>query len=639
MLQFMRGGLTSIFATVLLGLLVASFALWGVGDPFSAISGNDVAVIGERHVTLGEYEREFQNKFNDSKQRFGDSLTRDMAIRLGIGEEAKNDLISRIALSQAASELGIRVTDTQLRDYITKIPAMQNDLGQFDRFRFEQIANFRRYEPEDFEELLRSEMIRFELIRALVDGLEVPKMLEQTFSKFLKEERSAEILTIPASKISGISAPLDEEIRSYYESNTAEYMAPEYRSLSYITISPESYINAVDVAEEDIREQYERRLEDYTSPEQRKIQQIILDDEEKANAAFADLTAGKKFSDVIIGHTDSTAEEANIGAVSRKAAEETYGTQAADLIFNAAATETTPPVETPFGWYIFKLDDIVSGTVRPYEDVRKELEGELRSQRANDEVYNISNKVEDELAGGATLEEIVDGLSLTRSTINNVSASGTGLDGKRPANMPAISGLLSKAFELAPGDEPEIEENAFGGFYLLRVDNVVDSVLRPYEDVQTVVLENWMAKARKDKAREIGESIEAAFGEGKSLKDMLSLAPDGTLNEVKIARLDNSGTVSRDIQASIFKGKVGSLTRQAASDGDGLVLLHIKERTFSETPLKEAEQKRLAKQLEQALKNDILNVYQQYLFETLPVKTNNRNVQAVLDKISQKEQE
>lgn len=638
MLQFMRGGLTSIFATVLLGLLVASFALWGVGDPFSAISGNDVAVVGERHVTLSEYEREFQNKFNDSQQRLGDSFTRDMAVRFGVGEEAKNELIARVALSQAAKNLGIRVTDAQLRQYITEIPAMQNDLGQFDRFRFEQMAQYRRYRPEDFEDLLRSEMVRFSLVQAIVNGVQVPKTLEQTFSKFLKEERTAEILTLPTSKITDITPPDDAALNSYYEDNTADYMAPEYRSLSYIVIRPEDYSKIMEVLEEDIREQYEQRIADYTTEGQRSIQQIILEDAEKAKAAFADLEVGKKFSDVIISHTDSSATDADIGAISRQDALDTYGADATALIFEAASGNYTSPVETPFGWYIFKVGKITDASVRAYEDVKAELEGELRDQLAKDKTYDISNQIEDELAGGATMEEIVDSLLLTRGTVQDVDANGLGPDGKRRADMPLISGLMAQAFELAPGDEPELEENAFGGFYLLRVDNITDSVLRPHEDVRTAVLENWMARARQEKAQEISTSIKDSFEEGKSLKDFLSLAPHASFNEVTIGRLDNSGTVSREIQAGIFKEAVSSLTVQNASDGDGIVLLYVKERRFSETPLKEAAQKRLAGQLEQALKNDMLNSYQQYLYESLPVKINERNVQAVLDQISQKEQ-
>jgi peptidyl-prolyl cis-trans isomerase D len=633
MFDFFRKGVASMFAGVLLALLIASFALWGIGDPLSTIGANDVAEIGDEKVNTVDFARAFESEFETTRQQFGESLTKELAIQIGLGERTLTQLVSRRAYDAEAKNLGIRITDDELRAYIFAIGGFQGVDGKFDKDLFKFIAERQGYSVSEFEELLRRDLVRGQLVNALVNNIKAPTIATATVNKYMTELRTAEILTIPASTITGFDDPTNEELVEYYTENPATYMAPEYRDISYIEVSPNDFTDEVSVAEEDIIGLYESRIDEYTKEEERSFIQMLLDEKEQADTAYRELEAGKSFEEVILEKTGSPADENLFEAQARSTFIDTYGEDAAEQVFSFALNGYTAPIETAFGWYIFKVSDIMQGSVTNFEDVKEDIAKEFKLDKALTRLYEVTNRIDEEIAAGATVVEIADNLRLTLKQVKNITENGITPDGSVGENLPLIVDFLTNAFQGSIGDDPELIEDLANKFYVFHVDNIIESKLRDYDEVKDTVLTNWLQNKRATLASEIAQKITSEYTADKTLTDYKDLATGSVINEVSLTRNDRNGTVSANIQQSIFEQNIGSVAQINAADGDGYVLVLVKSRAFNEGG-EDNDLTEITNNITNMYQSDVMGIYMNYLYETLPVTVNQTTAQQVLNSIA-----
>ncbi|MEJ6575015.1 MAG: SurA N-terminal domain-containing protein, partial [Emcibacteraceae bacterium] len=278
MFDFFRKGMGSIFAGGLLAMLIASFVLWGVGDPLSTLGSDDIAEVGDEKITPFDLERAFESEYLRIQQQAGDSLTRELAIQVGIGSQAIAKLVELKAYDVETSNLGLRTSDEDLRDYIYNIQTFQDETGQFNRSYFDQYTRSQGYTTKDFEALLREEMARASLIESLIGNVISSDIATTTLTKYASEERTSEILAIPASLMTGIGEVNDEILKTYFEENKLNYMSPEYRDISYFEVSAATVASTISIGNEEVIANYESRISEFTREEERSFVQMFFDD-------------------------------------------------------------------------------------------------------------------------------------------------------------------------------------------------------------------------------------------------------------------------------------------------------------------------------------------------------------------------
>ncbi|NOZ65995.1 MAG: hypothetical protein GXP00_05805 [Alphaproteobacteria bacterium] len=636
MLQLFRSGLTSYFATALLGLLIASFALWGIGGDVLTGAGSNVAQIGDDKLTLNEYAREFQNKFTEMQQQSGGEITREMVIDQGMANKWLTDLVQRETFAYAAHNLHIRVTDAQLRDFIMNIEAFQDTFGEFSKDTFKSIANYRGLSTGEFEEFLRRDLERQYLITSVVSGISVPETLQKTFTKYLMEERTAEIITIPADNINDIPEPDEETLKAYYKENSSRYMAPEYRDFRFITLSAKGLANEVTVTEEEITATMGKVAEASGENEKRDFDQLLFDDKDGADKAYADLKAGRDFGDIILA-SGSTPEDAAVVENSMQDATDTYGIEAAEAIFTAKEGDYTAPVETDFGWRIFNITK-THAAVNDKNKIREETRKRLLEEKALDILYTKSDQITDELAAGGSLTDIASALNLDLKEAHNVDKFGYNAKGDLVIGLPTGPTFLTKVFDALEEDEPQLEEMDNGEYFLVVVDNVQERALRPFEDVKTSVIDLWKADAREEEARKHANEILAKAEEGASLEDMAKSMANMAYTSVTLARNDPAGKVAAMIHENIFALNVGESKIIPAADNNGFVVVRVQSRKLPDDSLPEAQSAQLKDLMMQEYQQRFMANYWRYLETSLPVIINQRGVKAVHDQLASREQ-
>jgi len=635
MFEFIRKGTGSIAAGILLVLLIFSFALWGIGDPLSTLSTSSVAEVGDRKVTPNEFARAFENDFLQLQQRAGDQLTKQLAAQI-MGPQSITRMVEQIAYDVEVKNLGIRVPDKELRDYIYNIPTFQDGSGLFNRSFFDQFARNQGYSSKEFENLIRDDVARGYFVNAIMNNIIAPEITTDTLSKYASEHRVAEILSIPASTMTSIGEGTDEILKAYYDENNTRYMASEYRAVSYFEISANEFASAVEVSEQQALSSYEARIMEFTRDEERGFVQMLLDDQQAAGVAYAELEGGKSFEEVIVDKTGDSAKNATFEPQTLNDFADLYGEDAGAALFDLTEGGYTRPIESGFGVYIFKLNGTVQGSIDNYEDVKTAIINDLKQDQAIDKLFDIRNKIDDELAAGAPIAEITSLLNLELKKVSAVSIEGMTPNDTASMELPLIVEFLDNTFISDVGGALQLFEGIADKFYMLSVDNIIPSVLKDFEDVKEDVTSDWAQMRREDLASKLANKITEDYNltenNEKTLANYQGLSAEQIVNEVTVGRANAENTVSADIHTSIFVQNISDTQMIPAANGDGYVVVRVKARTFNED-IDEAAITLTKDQIKTTYQNDIMAAFIVHLFEALPVVINNANVQATLDQI------
>ena len=153
----MRKGASGWLAKGLLVLLVASFAVWGIGgDMLTSSVGSNVIEVGDTSVSLGEFQRDYQRNLNILSARFNTQLTQEQAQQFGLAQMTVNQIASRALIDEKTRSLGLSANDDAVRKMIQSQPAFQNQFQQFDRFMFEQFLARNGYSEGEYIEIVHT---------------------------------------------------------------------------------------------------------------------------------------------------------------------------------------------------------------------------------------------------------------------------------------------------------------------------------------------------------------------------------------------------------------------------------------------------------------------------------------------------
>lgn len=617
MLESIRKRTASWVVKGLLLLLVLSFAVWGIGDIFRGGREKTVATVGDIKITSDQLNREFRREMNRVQNIFENVLTSEEARAMGLLDRALDRMIAETAFDLESRDLGMVASDALVAERIKENPAFRDRFGEFDRQIFFQLLMNNNYTEEQFTSLVRHSITRSQLAEAVTHGTIVPERLGTILFQFMKEKRMAEVIQVPASQMRRIAKPSEEALSAYYQEHSRDYMAPEYRGVTAVVLSPEDFLGEIKLSEEEIKEEYEIRLGDLSVPERREIEQILLSDEESAKKAEELLAGGKAFEEVAreIGKVE---EDANLSLGSH--ARDELIPELAEPAFALEKGKISKPIQSSFGWHILRVKEITQGSTPKLEEVRDQIAEEVARGRAVDSLYAISTQLEDRLAGGATLEEASKELNLPLFQFEKISGDGKTPDGQPAENLPELDNFLSVAFETEGGQESTLIETKENGFFILRVDSVIPTALRPLEEVRDDVIADWQEQERNRMAEALALKMVEDAKQGKSLQRLAANA--GLL-------VKSAGPLTRDAENTedgitgellnrLFAVKVGDVVM--ARSEDGYAVAKVKEIQPADLAKDTEDVENVRAQILQSMASDVLDQYIAALKKKYPVE-------------------
>ncbi|MBK1668363.1 hypothetical protein CKO28_09985 [Rhodovibrio sodomensis] len=623
----LRRTFTKAVTIALFSLLIASFALWGVGDIFRDTGrGQAVIQVGDQEVGQAEFQRSFQREFNRVRQQIGGQLDMQTARQLGLVDQIVRQTVTRLLFDQKARDLGLLVSDEQVVERIRQQGAFRT-AGQFNRQLFEQTLRQSGLSEARYVELLKSAIDRQHLATAVSGALKVPETMVEALYRYRNERRVADYLVVRNDSFT-IPAPDTETLKQYHEQHSNQFMAPEYRSLTVLHLDPQQLTDEVAVSEQELRAAYENNKDRYGSPETRQLRQIVLDSKEQAEQARALLSEGRSFAAVaqqITGHAP-----ADLGEMRRNQLLEPLR----EAAFSAEQGAVTEPIQSPLGWHLVKVDKVNAGKTPDFEAVKDELRADLAMDKAVDSLVELANTVDDHLASGASIAEAARQVGFEVRKIEQISRQGNAPDGEPVEGIPQSGDFLETAFETEQGQRSLLKETDEGGYYVLRVDGVTPEQVRPFEQVRDQVLSAWRADQRAQQAQKTAKHIASKISEGATLAQFADDRGLSVQTTQPLTRGDNrqAGPVGRALAGKLFGIEVGGAVTAGVQNGVAVAQLkQVQAANPAENPDAVAQ---LRDQVRQGLRSDVLAEFANALRTRYDVQVNQQLLNQILNRSS-----
>ncbi len=620
MLSQLRDASKTWIAALFILLLAGSFLIFGVEDVFRTPVRDSVAEIDDVSVRSQDLRREFDTL--RSRLTGGEEpMPTDQALQLGLDRVALDQLISRTVLDKKAKDLGLTTADTILAGEIRGSEAFAGPTGTFDEQLYRELLAINRMTPAMFEASMRDDLTRTQLLQAVTVGFKTPRSLAGALYSYSAERRRVTYLTVPQSVVGDLTAPDDAVLEEQYASETFRFTVPETRTFTVLALSPVALAETVDVSEERLQAEYDFRKQTFLQPESRTVRQVVFDSADDAAAARNRIAEGASLAE--IGQERGLSEaDMMLGDLTR---EDFFDAAVADGVFALSAPGVTPVIEGSLGYAIAEVTAINAGEEKPFEEVADELRRDIAVEQASDVVNDLIERVEDGRAQGQTLEDIAAALNVPVVTVEGVSRRGETVDGERPEALPDDPAILQIAYESEVALDNPFEPLADGGYFVLRLDEVTPSSVKPFEDVRDEVLTLWRERQTETLLTQEAQGLAERIRTGETFEAVASDIDGRVVTPVEpIDRTTRDEVLSDALVTDLFQAPANGIVTGPTRDGLSHVVVRVTEIVPAPEETADTAIRSLRASLDQAMENDVVQVLVTGLRDEYAVTINER---------------
>lgn len=611
---------------VVLGFIIVSFAVWGIGDRFNNFNASELAKVGKTSISVDAYRNAYQTQLQQIERSEKRGITNDEARQMGLDRQVLARLLSDVILEQEAKTLGLAVGDSTIAKTIMNDPAFKGQNGQFDRAKFEFLMRDNGFTEARYVKLQRETALRNEVSDSMTGGLKPPEIMTSAVHRFKAEVRDFDYFVLPPSAAGTIPSPTDAELKSFYDSRSSNYAAPEYRKLVVLSIVPSALVKPDAVTDDEVKKRYEDvKAARFVVPEKRTVQQLVFPNAAAADAAKAKIDGGESFDKLVTDEKKSSGD-VSLGTVAKS---EIADPAVADAAFALPDGGTSKPVKGQFGSVLVHVSKIDKGSEQPLMEVSAQLKDEMAIIKARSDAARMRDKIEDERTAGKTLTEAAATVGLKPTTIPAVDAQGQDKDHKPVANLKDQDALLKVAFATEVGSDTEMLQTNGGGNAWYEVAGIEQAHVRPLSEVKSSVEADWRQAETDRRLATLADKLVTAINGGKSLADVA--ADNGKLQVMKAEDVGRGGApnlVPR-IASAVFAvpvGKAGS----ANDKGSGRMIFKVEAAHVPPVDPKDEDFKKIVEQVNASFQDDVLSQYLAQLQSEIGLRINQQALQTAL---------
>ena len=590
--------------SVVMGVLIVSFGVWGIADIFKGFGQSSLAKIGKTEISTEQFRQIYTDKLQQLGRSFGRPLTMDQARAFGLDRQVLQQTIAEAALDEEARRMGLGQSEAETMRTIYADPNFKGLGGTFEPARFQAAIRQFGYTEQRYLAEQRRVGLRRQIAGTISAGLEPPKLLMDALTRFQNEQRSIDYLKLDAAQAGTIEAPSPETLATYFEDHKTQFRAPEYRKLAFVVINPEEIGKWSDVSDEDAKKIFELRRDKLGTPEKREVSQMVFPNAEEALAARSRITGGLSFDD-LAKERNLNLSDVDLGLITKSAI---IDAAIADAAFALPSGEISQPIKGQFGVALVRIGKIEPGVTPTYESMAAQVKKELATERARVKVAEIQNKMEDERGGGSNVVEASQKLGLTAVTIDAVDRSGRLPTGQPVANIPQGLDVVSQAFNSDVGvDNDPIQFR--GGYVWYDVLGITPSRERTLDEVKDQVEAKWREDQISDKLRAKATEMVQKLEQGGTLAAEAS-AVGTKVETVKDFRRDVSPAgVPSSVVTAAFRTPKDGVGQTPDAGGIAWIVFRVTDVSVPQVDAASDEMKKLKDTLQRGLTDEQVAQY------------------------------
>lgn len=607
MLDKLRRGVAKVLLFGLLGILVLSFAVWGIGDVVRTGGQGAIATIGSTEVSPREFTNALQQRRQAISRQLGQPLTAELSRAYGIDAAVLSELVNGAAIANHAKELGLRLSDDTVANLIRTDPNFLGPDQTFSRPLFDERMRQAGYTEARYFDERRAVEVREQLSEALVGGIVAPDAMAGIFHRFREETRTVAFVRLAPSAALKIGEPDEAALKALYEEQKRAFTVPERRKIAVLIASSEALKERSKVTDAEVRANWEQARATWDVPERRRLQQISFRTKPEAEAEAKAIEGGKSF---LLAALEANGSQGRLdqGLIARR---EIADVNFAKTAFELELNKLSEPVPVRGGFVILRVTEVAPARERPFEEVAAEVRQALEDNKLRDIASKLHDEIEDRR--GATdssekLKKIGADLKMTVIEAESIDAQGLGADGKPALAHPDSERLIASAFD---GDKDLPRESlqlTDGGEAWVEVVGVTPSLTRPFEEVKAEVEKLWRDREVQQALTKQGQALTERIKTGATLEAIakeLELKVETTAPFKRAAPPEGFTPGATRLAFTLPKGGAASA---ASGDPKSRLLMVVTEIKAAEPPSK-GQADALKQELVQELQRDAMQTY------------------------------
>lgn len=506
---------------IIFGLLILTFALWGVQSYLGINEQPAVAVVDDIKITQNQYQRALQ----DQRQRFQSMLGSRYdpklfdtpAVRRNIAEQ----LVSEAVVNEFMINSGMRIGDRQVGEYIISIPQFQKD-GKFSEALFQTYLRSQGQSQDLFLSRLGNDMMHTQLSQGIAGSGIRTKLEADSEARLLGQKRDIGYMVFDYNTyLKGVKVA-DKEVEEYYQANPQQFMTNEQVAVEYINLSVKKLADQIHVTDKEVRDYFEQNKAQYVAPEQRRASHILIQvpknadakTEKSAHAKAEDILkkirSGAAFSSMAKKYSQdvgSAKQGGDLGYFVPGTMTKSFD----DKVFSMKKGQVSDLVKTEFGYHIIKLTDI-KREEKSFKQVKSQVTEEYKKREAEKQYYDLSEKL-----ANIAYESPDSVQAAADETGLKVETSGL-FDRKTAKGVLANPKLLEQIFnpDVINAQENEVVELDPEHMAIVRVKDHIPAKVKALEKVSKNIVSLLKADKAKQEAKQLADKALAEIQNGKS---------------------------------------------------------------------------------------------------------------------------
>ena len=557
MLNVIRNLVKSIAGKILLLVMVASFAVWGMGDLLRSGDSGLVATVGNQKITINEFYYQFQKKLNEFNQSLDQKLTEEEAHKQQITYLVLNEMVYGKLIQEFASKNSIYLSDTIIKNAIISIPQFKDDDGNFNKILFDNaiLSNFNN------ESEFTDEISRIFLNNLLFENFKTPTPLNKNISNvfYNYEAETRDVIYFNITKSLLETAPItDNEVKTFYDDNNNDYLTKKIVGIRFLNLNPKSFTSSISISNEDVEFYYNQNIDRYTQQETRDIDIVnasSLDQSKKILELMNDTAKLNQYVDKE-GLVISKLKDIKFNDYDEKISKKIFA--------NPVGIINDPIKFGDFNYLAIKVDNINPIKVISLDEAKEEIIKNLNKEQSYQLFLENIDLIEELNLTGSTLDEIAINFEL-----KIVSAASNDLFDT--INADDLNVIM--ASDVGYQSDLIIEEN--DNIYIVETINVQESNIPAYDEIKQKVRDDLgKFKINKQLSSKISQ-LELLY-KYTNENTFNNFADKNKLKLFTKNRIKRNGSEIFDQETldNIFKGnKYSSLMFKDLNDQYGLVFI------------------------------------------------------------------
>lgn len=624
MLDSIRGVAQGWVGKALLAAITIPFALFGI-DSYLNQAGRNVAVaeVNGSNISVQEYANALQNVRNrlQSEGKMDQAQLDSPEVKSLV----LNQLINKRLLSKEIQQEKYAISDAQLSTYITGMPEFQKD-GKFSQELYDQTLEQNHISASKFEAGMRADM----LAQQAQDGISklafASKTRAENTFQLTDQQREVTVAELKTKDFMKDVKVDPSEVKAYYEKHKDKLLVPEKVKIEFLLLSASSLIPTIQVTDDEIKKFYDENSAKFQGNEQRRASHILIgfgvnatpEQKQQAKAKAEEILAilkknPKRFEELAVKESQdpgSASKGGDLGTFGRGAMVKPFE----EAVFNMKVNQISDIVESEFGYHIIKLTE-ASGDSSDFNSLKPKIKAELLYQKAQaaftDKAEGFSNMVYEQ---SGSLEPAAKAFSGQVQKSDWISRE----EGNKFFKNDKIMNLVFSEESLKERRNTEAVEISPNNLVSARVIDYKPAAPRSFDEVKGSIEALLKLESASKLALAKGEAALKELRAGKEVKDLEWITP------VTVDRKNAQGLTDLAMN-QVFRTNATKLPAYSgvadAKQGYLLVKVIKIEPATSDDP----EAKKTAQNdLNEALAAEYLSSYKQSLREKSKVKVNEK---------------